>query len=244
MELKSEIGMRPIGFIESCFKEKFGIPRQAGLVSDATAILRLPDSSWTRDAIRGLEGFSHVWIVFVFHHATAAKALVRPPRLGGSRKVGVFASRSPHRPNPIGLSAVRLTGISHSKKTHQLELHLLGGDFLDNTPVLDLKPYLAYADSIPRARMGWIEGELPRLRVAFSPEARAALKAERARYPRLRSLITQMLRLDPRPSFQVRRQHQGKPGYAARILDLDVHWEILHEGDRPACLVTRIVNAG
>jgi tRNA-Thr(GGU) m(6)t(6)A37 methyltransferase TsaA len=215
----------PIGIISSCFKEKFATPRQPRLVPDARALLQLNNFSEIRRALHALEGFSHVWIIFVFHQVQAKwKARVRPPRLGGSDKVGLFATRSPHRPNPIGISAVELERVDVQHAT----LHLKGVDFIDGTPVLDIKPYVRYADAIPRARSGWADTPLPRMKIRFS------IKAD----PRLRRLLRQILRLDPRPGFQT-----GTSGdYAARLLDYDVHWKV--DGD--VCTVTEIrdVQAG
>ena len=152
---KSEkIEFEIIGFVETCFKEKFGIPRQPGLVNEARGIIRLRNEDDYRTAIRTLEGFSHVWVVFVFHEHGSKnwKPSIRPPRLGGAKKVGVLASRSPHRPNPIGLSALEIEKIVIDAPQGP-EIHVRGVDLLDGTPVLDIKPYLPYADSIPKARL-------------------------------------------------------------------------------------------
>lgn len=141
--------LNPIGTIHSCFKEKFTIPRQPGLVKQAKATLELIEPYNRKEAVRGLEEFSHIWVVFVFHKNESRgqwKPTVRPPRLGGNKRVGIFASRSPHRPSPIGMSAVKLEGIEESKD--KILLHLSGVDLLDGTPVLDIKPYIGYADSI------------------------------------------------------------------------------------------------
>ncbi len=213
-----------IGTIESCFKEKFGIPRQPRLAPSARAILNLHPLPEIQRALKGLEGFSHAWILFAFHQIQPKwKATVRPPRLGGTRKMGVFATRSPHRPNPIGLSAVEIERVDGSS------IHLKGVDFLDGTPVLDIKPYLPYSDSIPRARTGWVEESHPRLPVRFSAAAARRIRAR----PEVRTLIRQVLRLDPRPAFQ-----RGQSGeYAARLLDVDVHWIV----DDGRCRVTKIV---
>ena len=140
----------PVGIIHSPYKEKFGIPRQSSLVRAARAQLELFAPYNHPDAVRGLEAFSHIWIQFVFHQ-TAARGwtpLVRPPRLGGNARVGVFASRSTHRPNPIGLSLVELAGIDY---TGGLKLNLTGADLVDGTPVLDIKPYIPFVESRPDA---------------------------------------------------------------------------------------------
>jgi tRNA (adenine37-N6)-methyltransferase len=221
----------PIGILESCFKEKFGIPRQSGLVNSATAVLKLRDEDFLRTAVRGFEGFSHVWVIWVFHRhdARAWKPSIRPPRLGGARKVGVLASRSPHRPNPIGMSAVRLIRVD-ADAPGGAELHLEGVDVLDGTPVLDVKPYLPYADSIPTASAGWAEDPIARAEVVFAADAEAVIAV--ATEPRLRELIEETLSLDPRPAFQKRRLPAGSAEaegtrYGFRLFDYDVKWRIV-----------------
>jgi tRNA-Thr(GGU) m(6)t(6)A37 methyltransferase TsaA len=224
----------PIGYLESCFKEKFGIPRQPGLVTQATGILKLRDDPNLKTAIRSLEGFSHLWLIFVFHkHGSRNwKPSIRPPRLGGAKKVGVLASRSPHRPNPIGLSAVSLERIELDAPGGP-EIHVRGVDLLDGTPVLDLKPYIPYADSIPEAKAHWAEEPIERTEVIFSDQAeeRVAHKAQEHDNPRLRDLIIEMLGLDPRPAFQKRRMPPGSPEaegtqYGFKLFEFDVKWEI------------------
>lgn len=210
---------QPVGILHSCFKEKFGIPRQPGLVRSATATLELVPPFNTPDALRGLEAFSHLWIVFLFHQSVREdwNATVRPPRLGGNERIGVFASRSNFRPNPIGLSVVELHSIDGTV------LSLGGGDFLDGTPVLDIKPYLPYADRIPAAKGAFADGAPERAnRVEFDPAAEEAVrKLETAARPALRALIADMLAYDPRPAYQA-----DDPGrlYGTRIFDLDVRW--------------------
>ena len=133
------ISFEPIGVIHSCFKQKFGISRQAGLVPEAHAYLQMHPPYDQENFIRGLDGFSHVWIIFLFHRCKrrGLKSTVRPPRLGGNRRLGVFATRSGFRPNPIGMSAVELKKII--KKYGCLRLYMRGTDILDGTPVLDIK---------------------------------------------------------------------------------------------------------
>lgn len=222
----------PIGVLQTCFKEKFGIPRQPGLVTGAEGILKLNPDPFLRQAIRELEGFSHLWVIFVFHEHDAKnwKPSIRPPRLGGSRKVGVLASRSPHRPNPIGLSAVKLGRIDLDA-LGGIEIHVSGVDVLDGTPVLDIKPYLPYADAIPDAKSGWAEEPIRRHEVEFTLQADAAIQERGQMQPNLRAMIVEMLSLDPRPAFQQRRmppervEAQGAR-YGFRLFDYDVKWEI------------------
>jgi len=208
----------PIGTIHSCYGEKFGIPRQPGLVKSATATLELPRNML--DAVRGLEEFSHLWIVFVFHQSVRDewKATVRPPRLGGNQRVGVFASRSNFRPNPIGLSVVELL------KVEGAVLTLGGGDFLDGTPVLDIKPYIPYADRIPGATGAFAStAPEPVNHVEFVPEAERAVQAlENPERPALRQLVCDMLAFNPRPAYQA---DDPERVYGTRLFDLDVRWK-------------------
>ncbi|MGD9213850.1 MAG: tRNA (N6-threonylcarbamoyladenosine(37)-N6)-methyltransferase TrmO [Desulfobacteraceae bacterium] len=211
----------PIGFIHSCFKEKFGIPRQPGLVPSATATLQIESSYCRAEAFRHLETFSHIWIIFVFHKSVRHqwRATVRPPRLGGNRRVGVFASRSGFRPNPIGQSAVELISINRGKG--KIELNLGGVDLLDGTPVLDVKPYLPYADAIYNAKAGYAHQQpVAKWPVIFSEEAaQACTDREKSRYPGLKKAITDLLGLDPRPGY---RENRASQGHGMRLWDLNI----------------------
>lgn len=222
----------PIGILRTCFKEKFGIPRQPGLVKEAKGVLKLQNHPFFRNAVRELEGFSHIWVIFVFHRHDAKnwKPSIRPPRLGGAKKVGVLASRSPHRPNPIGLSAVRLERIDLNAPGG-IEIHLSGVDFLDETPVLDIKPYIPYADSIPLAQSGWADTPIQRTPVRFMQEALEQIEFETRNHPGLKEMIIEMLELDPRPAFQKRQNPADNPKfygsrYGFRLFEFDVKWEI------------------
>ncbi|MES9872729.1 MAG: tRNA (N6-threonylcarbamoyladenosine(37)-N6)-methyltransferase TrmO [Candidatus Sedimenticola sp. 6PFRAG7] len=213
-----------IGHISSPFKEKFGIPRQSGLVPEARARLVF-DSPYNRaEAIAGLEGYSHLWIQFVFHQAMRGEwqPMVRPPRLGGNEKVGVFASRSPFRPNPIGLSVARLEGMNTS--AGQVELLLSGLDLVDGTPVLDVKPYVVYSDSIPDASSGFApSAPEKRLEVVFSQQAVEQIQA-RADSGQLQALIVALLEIDPRPAY--RSGESGDRIYGIRLYDFDLRWRV------------------
>lgn len=212
--------LQPIGIIQSCYGEKFGIPRQPGLVKSATATLKMLPPYNTEDALRGLNTFSHVWIIFQFHQSaqTSWKATVRPPRLGGNERIGVFASRSNFRPNPIGLSVVELQGI---EGTH---LKLGGGDFLDNTPVFDIKPYIPYADSIPTAQSAFAQMAPDAANtVTFSSEAaQQACELENKKRPALKQLISDMLAYNPRPAYQ---HDDPERIFGTCIFDLEIHWK-------------------
>jgi tRNA (adenine37-N6)-methyltransferase len=214
-----------IGTIRSCFPEKFGIPRQPGLAPDAPAVIEIHRPYQNHEAFRNLELFSHIWILFVFHQClrTGWKATVRPPRLGGNRRVGVFASRSGFRPNAIGQSAVELVSIE--KSPGKIRLHLKGVDLLDGTPVLDIKPYLPYADSLPQARNGFAPGPPPKaLPVRFSNEAAQTCRwLEAQAYHHLERLIVDLLALDPRPAYAAESEQRA---YGMRLWDLNIKFEV------------------
>ncbi len=218
-----------IGRIHSCFKEKFGIPRQPGLVPEARAVLELFAPYARPEALVGLESFSHIWVVFVFHrHLDRGwRPTVRPPRLGGNRRLGVFATRSGFRPNPVGISAVRLEGVRF--RGDSAELGLAGVDLLDGTPVLDIKPYLPYADALPAARGGFAGQAPPRTAVSFAPAARVDLARLDPDTPeRLAGLIVQVLANDPRPAYYAGKKDGRIHGL--RLYDLDVRWQRSAEG--------------
>ena len=216
-----QLTFTPIGHIRSPYREKFGIPRQSGLAPAARAELVLVPPFDQPDTVRGLETFSHVWIQFVFHETAARgwSALVRPPRLGGNARVGVFASRSTHRPNPLGLSLVELAGID---TTQGVTLHLIGADLLDGTPVLDIKPYIPFVESRPEARAGFVDGPPPRLPVRWQDTARAALALHAAERPELQAVIEQVLAQDPRPAYQ----DDPARCYGVRLFDLNIRFRI------------------
>ncbi len=208
----------PIGFVRSCFKEKFAIPRQPQLAPAARGVLELVPPFDQAHALDGLEQVSHVWLLFLFHQAleAAPRLRVRPPRLGGNRMVGVFATRSTHRPNGIGQSVVRLERIESGR------LHLSGIDLLDGTPVLDIKPYVPYADAIEDARNG-LASDAPELIAVRWTEAslqQAHREALRLDEP-LQELIEQCLAQDPRPAYQTPKPERR---YGTRLWDVEVRW--------------------
>jgi len=184
----------PIATVSSCYRTKFGIPRQPGLVSSAVGeIIMLPPYN-QREAFRGIEAFSHIWVTFLFHltQRSTWSPLVRPPRLGGNVKVGVFGTRATHRPNSIGLSVVRLLGVDSSPG--RVALRVSGLDLVDGTPVLDIKPYLPYADIVPEATSGFAPiPPPPKLAVMFSPSVQAKLTDMLIRRPHFQSLVEQIL---------------------------------------------------
>lgn len=229
----------PIGVIRTAFAEKFGIPRQPGMVLEAKGVIELDRHPFFALACDKLETFSHLWIIFVFHEHGARdwKPSIRPPRLGGRKKVGVLASRSPHRPNPIGLSAVRLDRVENTPKG--VKIHVSGVDLLDGTPLLDIKPYIPFADSIPSANAGWAAEPIEKFPVEFTEKSEAALERHerRLRIQRnddtidLRKMIIEMLELDPRPASLKRKipaSNTDSTGlrFAFTLFDFDVKWEI------------------
>ena len=224
----STVTLNPIGEIRSCFKEKFGIPRQPNLVKDAPGELVFYPAFAREEAVRFLEGFSHVWIIFLFHKANAStpgdwSPMVRPPRLGGNKKVGVFASRSPFRPNPIGMSCVALESVEISENGPVL--HLSGVDILDRSPVLDIKPYVPYSDILPDARDGFAQGAPePGLSVSFSQSAAAQISKRAGDIPNLEAVIRGILENDPRPAYTTNTSADRI--YGIRLYDMDIKWQV------------------
>lgn len=217
------ITIQPIGIIHSCFTEKFGIPRQPGMVAAATARLQLLPPYNRREMLRGLEEFSHIWIHFLFHQTIAEgwKPTVRPPWLGGQKRVGVFASRSPHRPNHMGLSAVKLEAVVCAGGT--IFLDLSGVDFLDQTPVLDIKPYIPYSDCLEFASCSYAHGIQPEVAIAFSAEALVFCQFYQKETGRdLQQLIIGMLRHDPRPASQKKTKDQ----FGMLLWDVNIRWRV------------------
>lgn len=188
----------PIGTVRSCFGGKFAVPRQPGLCPSAWGRLEFHPDYRSPEAIRGIQGFSHLWLIFGFHETVGQgwKPTVRPPRLGGNQRVGVFSSRSTFRPNGLGLSLVRLEGIDLTAEASPVLL--LGGlDLIDGTPVYDVKPYLAYAEAIPEATEGFAGEGIRRLSVEV--DAAALVEFERLP-PRARKVLMEVLSLDARPA--------------------------------------------
>lgn len=217
------MNLTPIARVHSPWKQKFGIPRQPNLVPEAEGELQFAPEFADPNSLRGIEQFSHLWLLFAFH-ATAAQgwsATVTPPRLGGSERVGVFATRSMFRPNPIGLSVVEFAGVE--QRGRELFLKVRGLDLLDGTPILDIKPYLPWADALPDARAGFAAGapHSP-LQVRFTPEAQAQLQHWQQQYPQLEALVTKVLQQDPRPAQHVRSDSARE--FAMLLYELNIRW--------------------
>ena len=193
------MNIKPIAYIRTEFPEKFGVPRQSGLAGSLRGTIVFADGFRNPDAFRGLDGFSHIWLIWEFSANRGEgewQPTVRPPRLGGNERKGVFATRSPFRPNPLGLSCVELDGIETDTPDGPV-IHVRGADLVDGTPIYDIKPYIKYADARPHAACGYVDA-LPerRLRVVI-PEDLSAKVADRSLIPGL----LETLSLDPRPSY-------------------------------------------
>ncbi len=196
--MSQEFSMRVIARIHSDFATKFGVPRQSGLVDALESTVVFEPEYRNMDALRGLEDFSHLWLVWVFDKAVRRdwSPTVRPPRLGGNRRMGVFATRSPFRPNPIALSSVKLAGIEQTAEQGPV-LHIRGADLMDGTPILDIKPYIPYADAHPEALGGFAAvpaGET--LEVIIPSELLEKIP------PKRREALRGVLAQDPRPHYQ------------------------------------------
>ena len=232
--MPQEFSMKTIARICSDFAGKFGVPRQSGLVEALEARVVFEPEYRNSAALRGLEGFSHIWLVWVFDQAVRAEwsPTVRPPRLGGNARLGVFATRSPFRPNPIALSAVTLAGMEETREWGTV-LRVRGADLMDGTPILDIKPYLPYADCRPEAVGGFASapaGEtlavecLPELWKKVPPQRREALRA--------------VLALDPRPRYQEDPERVYGFGFAGLEVRFSVEGGVLRvreilEGTEP-----------
>lgn len=191
--------IRPIAIVRSDFPEKFGIPRQSGLAAELRARIVFEPKFRNADALRGLDGFSHIWLIWEFSANAQNKdwqPLVRPPRMGGNRSIGVFASRSPFRPNPLGLSCVEVEKIELDSADGPV-IYVKGADLMDGTPIYDIKPYIKYADSRPHAICGYVDELKERVLKVVFPQEMVHKIDDKTRLPAL----LQVLSLDPRPSY-------------------------------------------
>jgi len=219
------ITLNYIGYVESPYKEKFAIPRQPGLVNAAQGKVILTGDANNSDLVKELSQFSHIWLLFIFHDTQAQgwKPLVRPPRLGGNKKIGVLATRSTFRPNPIGMSVVKLNSVEI--KNNQVTLHISGIDLLDQTPIVDIKPYVPYSDSIVNAVGGFAQNTpYIKIGIRYSEQARQQVNNLSSQYHQLELLITQVLEQDPRPAYK-----QGKMDekiYGMSLYDLNIEWQM------------------
>lgn len=206
-----------IAHIHTDFPQKFGIPRQSGLIDDLAGQIIFEPDFRNPDAVRGIEGFDYLWLLWHFEgtERTHWAATVTPPRLGGKETRGVFATRSPFRPNPIGLSSVRLERIEYSERFGPV-LHVLGADLRDNTPIFDIKPYLPYTDSHPNARAGFSEAVMENtLQVEFPPDLLARLPQDK------RDAALRILEQDPRPAY-----HNDGRRYGVAFAGVDIRFTV------------------
>ena len=215
--------LEPVALCHSPYKQKFAIPRQAQLAPSGQAQIQLLKPYDDLAYIEGIEQFSHLWLTFIFHEniEKGYKPSVRPPRLGGIKKMGVFATRSTFRPNGLGQSVVKLESVEHNQD--QLILHVSGIDLLDQTPIVDIKPYLPYADSLPQAQAG-IAQETPEcVEVVFTKQAELELiKLESSQNKIIKQWITEVLAQDPRPAHRKHKiDHKTYYSYLDRF---NIQW--------------------
>ncbi|MDB6117130.1 MAG: hypothetical protein JWO08_911 [Verrucomicrobiaceae bacterium] len=202
--------IRPVATLRTCYPQKFGVPRQSGLVPAAWGEIIFEPACRRPEAVRGLEGFSHLWLITLFHEVPedAVKLSVRPPRLGGNERVGVFASRSPFRPNRLALSVVKLERVEAAEP----RLFVSGVDLVDGTPVIDIKPYVPYVDAVPGAIGGFAGG---------APEVIPVMwKVDTAMPDHERQMIEQSIALQPQPAYQEESQRE----YATEFAGWRVRW--------------------
>lgn len=212
--------MREIAHIENDFSEKFGIPRQSGLIEETKAKIIFEPEYRTWDAFKGLEQYSHIWIIWKFSKAVRKNwsATVKPPRLGGNKRVGVFATRSPFRPNPIGLSSVKLESVKQDEMLGTI-LYVSGADLMNGTPIYDIKPYLAYTDSHPDAIGGFADEVRDyKLSVEFPRELQEKLT------PEFVTCVTKVIEQDPRPSYIEDEQRIYGVSYAG----FNIKFKVVH----------------
>ena len=211
-----EYTIKAIARIRSDFPTKFGIPRQAGIVEELEARIVFEPEYRNPDALRGLEGFSHIWLIWQFSQAVREdwSPTVRPPRLGGNTRMGVFATRSPFRPNALGLSCVRLLGIEDTEEGKTLRV--AGADLMDGTPIFDIKPYIPYADCKPEAESGFAPDPGAQLTVEFLPEAEKHIPPEK------RQALRGVLANDPRPRYK----QDGERVYALEFAGREVKFQV------------------
>ena len=223
------VPMKIIAHIHTQFPEKFGIPRQSGLVEELEGTVVFEPAYRDPEALRGIEGYSHLWLLWQFSKAQREdwSPTVRPPRLGGNTRMGVFATRSPYRPNAIGLSSVKLTGVElHTPRGPVL--HVAGADLLDGTPIFDIKPYLAYTDAHPQAASGFaLQSKEDVLRVVFPGEWLCRVPEAQ------REALTRVLAQDPRPAYQNDPERVYKMAFGG----IEVHFTVKDETLTVCCVV-------
>jgi tRNA (adenine37-N6)-methyltransferase len=224
-----EIKLSPVAFLRTPFAEKFGVPRQSGLVPAAEGRVEFVPEFAAPEFVRGLEAFSHVWLITAFDRNPpwSGSAVVRPPRLGGNEKVGVFASRAPNRPNGLGLSLVRIVAIEPGI------VRVAGVDSVDGTPVYDVKPYLPWCEALPEARADWAHSPPPLSEAAtvlIAPEFAAQLGVETTR------LVQEVMRLELAPAYQ----DDADRVYGVALAGWNIRWRERSDGAREVCELRRL----
>lgn len=219
--------MIPVGFVKSPYREKFAVPRQPGLASTVVSEIVMEPPYDDMDAFRGIEQFSHLWLIFEFSLVSekfSFRPLIRPPRLGGNARLGVFASRSPFRPNRIGLSVVRFIEVIRSDG--KTRIRYSGGDLVDRTPIYDIKPYIAFSDSIPDSLCGIASFPPDRRRVEFSTEAETFISSlDQQKYPGLKDIVSDILSYDHRPAY--RTDGEDVNIYGVALYDFNIRFRYL-----------------
>lgn len=215
--------IEPIAYFRSPFATKFGVPKQSGLVENLMGTIEFVPQYRNADALRGMEDFDYLWLIWEFsaNRHVATSPVVRPPLLGGNRKVGVFASRSPFRPNRLGLSSVRISEIELDATRGPL-IHVLGADLMDGTPIYDIKPYVVYADSHPEARSGFVDKNAIRWLEVVVPDAVAARYSSDEL-----AALRKVLALDPRPHYQDNPEKVYGMMYAGKDVKFRVEGDVL-----------------
>lgn len=219
--MNNDFTMSPVAYFHSPFPSKFGVPKQSGLVEELEGYIEFVAEWRNPDLLRGIEDFDWLWLIWQFsanpHKATSP--LVRPPLLGGNEKVGVFASRSPFRPNAVALSSVRLSRVDYGAKNGPL-VYVRGADLMDGTPIYDIKPYVSLADCHPEARCGFVDKkEIRRLKVEFSQDVACKFQPDQI------SVLRKVLELDPRPHYH----NDVEKVYGMPFMDYDVKFRV--DGD-------------
>ncbi|WP_338293600.1 tRNA (N6-threonylcarbamoyladenosine(37)-N6)-methyltransferase TrmO [Planctobacterium marinum] len=223
---ESENLISAIGQVKSPFKEKFAIPRQPNLTPSVISEVVVPLPFGTAEAFEGIEEFSHIWLLFRFHHNLQQgwKPQVRPPRLGGNQKKGVFATRSSFRPNGFGISVVPLVNVATTAQ--EVRLQVSGLDLADGTPIYDIKPYIAYVDAIPNAHSGFAPDAPQLMAVHFTTEALCKLKALSSDHKTIEVQVKEVLAQDPRPAYR-KQAKQDAHQYGTSFDDFNFRWQVI-----------------
>nr|WP_028117308.1 tRNA (N6-threonylcarbamoyladenosine(37)-N6)-methyltransferase TrmO [Ferrimonas senticii] len=213
----------PVAICQSPYKQKFAIPRQPNLVPAAIGRLLLQGECNRAECLRGLEQFSHLWLIWSFHQNLEQgwKPMVRPPRLGGNQRIGVFASRATFRPNGLAMSVVKLHRLVCEGKQQIIEVS--GLDLLDGTPIFDIKPYIPYSDALPDAIGGYADSAPAPMPMRVLAQAESQWQAAQQRHPEFAELAQQVLAQDPRPAYQ----QQDDREYGVQLHDLDLRWQVI-----------------